>query len=97
MVLAHNSSKSAPPRLRGVVPASRRPGSKELCGRAGRVLLRAARAARWYVTSLMGDNAYATYLAHHRRTHPDAEPLTERQFWRQRMDDQDRNPGARCC
>ncbi|QLD13265.1 YbdD/YjiX family protein [Microbacterium oleivorans] len=49
------------------------------------------------VTSLMGDNAYATYLAHHRRTHPGIEPLTERQFWRQRMDDQDRNPGARCC
>jgi uncharacterized short protein YbdD (DUF466 family) len=45
----------------------------------------------------MGDSAYETYLAHHRRTHPGAEPLTERQFWRQRMDDQDRNPGARCC
>jgi uncharacterized short protein YbdD (DUF466 family) len=45
----------------------------------------------------MGDNAYATYLAHQRRTHPGVEPMTERQFWRQRMDDQDRNPGARCC
>ena len=59
--------------------------------------LRAARGIRWYVTNLMGDTAYATYLAHQRRAHPDEEPLTERAFWRQRMDDQDRNPGARCC
>ncbi|MDF2920039.1 MAG: small protein [Microbacterium sp.] len=35
---------------------------------AGRAVLRAARAVHWYVTSLMGDNAYATYLAHQRRT-----------------------------
>ncbi|WP_447911905.1 YbdD/YjiX family protein [Microbacterium phyllosphaerae] len=55
------------------------------------------RGIRWYITTLMGDTAYATYVAHHQRQHPDEEPLTERQFWRQRMDDQDRNPGARCC
>lgn len=65
--------------------------------RAGRAVVRVVRAVHWYVTSLMGDNAYATYLAHQRRTHPDIPPLTERDFWRQRMDDQDRNPGARCC
>lgn len=58
---------------------------------------RAGRGIRWYMTTLMGDTAYATYVAHQVRTHPDEEPLTERQFWRQRMDDQDRNPGARCC
>ncbi|WP_447652688.1 YbdD/YjiX family protein [Microbacterium sufflavum] len=58
---------------------------------------RAGRGIRWYMTTLMGDTAYATYVAHHHRHHPDEEPLTERQFWRQRMDDQDRNPGARCC
>ncbi|MGH3689554.1 MAG: YbdD/YjiX family protein [Microbacterium sp.] len=58
---------------------------------------RTGRGIRWYMTTLMGDTAYATYVAHHRRQHPDEEPLTERQFWRQRMDDQDRNPGARCC
>lgn len=57
----------------------------------------AARGVRWYMSQLMGDSAYETYLAHQRRTHPDAEPLTERQFWREKMDDQDRNPGARCC
>ena len=58
---------------------------------------RAGRGIRWYITTLMGDSAYATYVANQRRQHPDEEPLTERQFWRQRMDDQDRNPGARCC
>lgn len=69
--------------------------------RVGRALLTRAGAAwrgiRWYMTSLMGDNAYATYLAHHKRHHPGVAPLSERQFWRERMDDQDRNPGARCC
>nr|WP_292892826.1 YbdD/YjiX family protein [Microbacterium sp.] len=45
----------------------------------------------------MGDRAYEVYVAHHRIHHPDVPPLTERRFWRQRSDDQDRNPGARCC
>lgn len=58
---------------------------------------RVGRGIRWYMTNLMGDRAYDTYLAHHRRTHPGEEVLTEREFWRQKMDDQDRNPGARCC
>lgn len=66
---------------------------RTLLSGAGRV----GRGIRWYITTLMGDTAYATYVAHHRRQHPEEEPLTERQFWRQRMDDQDRNPGARCC
>ncbi len=58
---------------------------------------RVGRGIRWYVETLMGDRAYETYLAHHRQQHPDEPALTERQFWRERMDDQDRNPGARCC
>lgn len=61
------------------------------------LVLRTGRGIRWYMTTLMGDTAYATYVAHQRRVHPDEEPVTERQFWRQKMDDQDRNPGARCC
>ncbi|SDQ62558.1 Uncharacterized short protein YbdD, DUF466 family [Microbacterium sp. cf332] len=97
MVLAHNSSKPGPLGSPTVSSGLPRAGSKELCASVGRAVVRAARAVHWYVTSLMGDNAYATYVAHQRRTHPDTEPLTERQFWRQRMDDQDRNPGARCC
>ncbi|WP_240741265.1 YbdD/YjiX family protein [Microbacterium oleivorans] len=61
------------------------------------LVLRTGRGIRWYMTTLMGDTAYATYVAHQRRVHPNEEPVTERQFWRQKMDDQDRNPGARCC
>lgn len=82
---------------------SGRPGPDlpELCRRAvgavAHAAARAARGVRWYMSGLMGDGAYDVYLAHQRRTHPEAEPLTERQFWRQKMDDQDRNPGARCC
>jgi len=58
---------------------------------------RTGRGIRWYIMTLMGDSAYATYVAHQRRHHPDEEPMSERRFWRERMDDQDRNPGARCC
>ncbi|GAA3940012.1 YbdD/YjiX family protein [Microbacterium soli] len=57
----------------------------------------AAAAVRWYVTTLMGDRDYEVFVAHQRAHHPDAEIPTERQFWRDRMADQDRNPGARCC
>ncbi|HTN54841.1 MAG TPA: YbdD/YjiX family protein [Microbacterium sp.] len=57
----------------------------------------AASAVRWYVTTLMGDRAYDVYVSHQRAHHPDAELPSERQFWRDRMADQDRNPGARCC
>lgn len=92
-----NSGDSLPDRRPVAAGASAGAGMTEFCTRAGRAVVRVAHGIRWYVTSLMGDNAYATYAAHQRRTHPGAEPLTERQFWRQRMDDQDRNPGARCC
>lgn len=58
---------------------------------------RAGRGIRWYFETLMGDRAYETYVAHLRIHHPDEQPPTERQFWRQKMSEQDRNPGARCC
>lgn len=57
----------------------------------------AARAVRWYVRQLMGDDAYRVYVEHERSVHPDREPMAERAFWRARTDDQERNPGARCC
>ncbi|WP_256461010.1 YbdD/YjiX family protein [Agromyces larvae] len=60
-------------------------------------VLRGIRGIRWFVTELMGDRAYATYLDHHRRTHPGQPALDERAFWRQRYAEQDANPGARCC
>ena len=57
----------------------------------------AASGIRWYMSTLMGDRAYEVYVAHHRAHHPDAPVPSERQFWCDRMDEQDRNPGARCC
>lgn len=69
-----------------------RPGAALLAA-----IVRGARAVRWYMTNLMGETAYATYVEHHRATHPGTEPLCERDFWRKHYADQDANPGARCC
>lgn len=64
-----------------------------LAGWAGR----GARSIRWYVTSLMGDRAYETYVAHLAVEHPGQPPLAEREFWVQRYREQETTPGARCC
>ena len=45
----------------------------------------------------MGDSHYPRYLEHRARTHPGEPVLTEAQYWRVRHDQQDANPGARCC
>ncbi|MFC4140660.1 MULTISPECIES: YbdD/YjiX family protein [unclassified Microbacterium] len=63
----------------------------------GRRVRAALASVRWYVTALMGDRAYADFVAHQRRNHPGADIPTEREFWCDRMAEQDRNPGARCC
>jgi uncharacterized short protein YbdD (DUF466 family) len=55
------------------------------------------RSVRWYVTTLMGDRAYDTYVAHLAARHPGAPPLSERAFWVGRYREQEQNPGARCC
>jgi uncharacterized short protein YbdD (DUF466 family) len=46
----------------------------------------------WYVREVMGENAYDTYVAHHRRTHPATPALTRREF-----DDLRTKPHVRCC
>ncbi len=69
----------------------------ELTQRAATFARRTGRGAWWYLTSLMGDRAYATYVDHLRRAHPEQTPVSERQFWRERYADQDRSPGSRCC
>ena len=53
--------------------------------------------AKWYVASIMGDNHYERYLAYHRVNHPDAEPLSKREYYRERVDAAERNPSTRCC
>ena len=64
---------------------------------AAPALLRGWRNLRWWVGSVLGDTAYARYVEHLRRLHPDAPVPTEREYWRQRYAEQDANPGARCC
>ncbi|WP_052460913.1 YbdD/YjiX family protein [Microbacterium gorillae] len=68
-------------------------GTRAIASRAGT----AARQVWWYLTNLMGDTAYRTYVEHQRRTHPDAAVMSERDFWRKHYADQDANPGSRCC
>jgi len=56
-----------------------------------------ARQFSWYWSSLMGDNHYARYLEHHRRTHAGEPPLSERDYWKARHRAADVNPQGRCC
>lgn len=51
----------------------------------------------WYAEGVLGADAYRNYLAHHARIHPDRPPMGEREFWREHLDWQDRNPQGRCC
>ena len=75
-----------------------------MAGASGRVdssavdaVLTVARGIRWWVSSVLGDNAYTRYTDHLARTHPDEPVPTEREYWRQRYADQGAQPGARCC
>ncbi|MBF4567693.1 YbdD/YjiX family protein [Plantibacter sp. VKM Ac-2880] len=72
-------------------------GSAAGPGTVGLAVRRGWASVRWFVTSLMGDTAYATYVEHHRRVHPDTPVPDERTFWRERFAEQDRTPGSRCC
>ena len=53
--------------------------------------------AGWYVREVAGETAYERYVAHRKEHHPGEPVMTEREFWRWRMDERDRKPGARCC
>jgi uncharacterized short protein YbdD (DUF466 family) len=50
-----------------------------------------------YMGGVMGADAYAKYLEHHREAGHKEPPLSEREFWRDRTDRQDANPQGRCC
>ncbi|WP_370304391.1 YbdD/YjiX family protein [Cryobacterium sp. TMS1-13-1] len=65
-----------------------------------------ARGVVWFFKGILGEDAYEKYVAHHasvcetdaagagRAPHP---LMTEREFWRDQTDRQDRNPQGRCC
>nr|WP_149956509.1 YbdD/YjiX family protein [Zafaria cholistanensis] len=63
----------------------------------GAALARGRRGLAWYLGGVLGADAYRKYLEHHRQVHPGEEPLTERAYWREAMDRQDRHPQGRCC
>jgi uncharacterized short protein YbdD (DUF466 family) len=50
-----------------------------------------------YLQGVMGADAYVKYLDHHLAAGHGTEPMSEREFWRDRTDRQDSNPQGRCC
>ncbi|UZX01923.1 YbdD/YjiX family protein [Arthrobacter sp. CDRTa11] len=50
-----------------------------------------------YLSAVLGADAYAKYVEHHRTAGHEALPMGEREFWRDRTDRQDSNPQGRCC
>ena len=50
-----------------------------------------------YLKGVMGADAYAKYLEHHKASGHQEPPRGEREFWRERTDRQDNNPQGRCC
>ena len=64
---------------------------------AAELVLTAARGVRWWVSSVMGDNAYARYIDHLSRHHPGSPVPTEREYWRDKYREAELHPGARCC
>lgn len=54
--------------------------------------------ARSTVKTMFGMPDYEKYLEHHRATHPDQEPMSEKEFYVQRLKDRYESGGAtRCC
>lgn len=51
----------------------------------------------WWWRGVVGADAYERYVAHLRAHHPDAQIPTERQFWKDKYREMDRQPTMRCC
>lgn len=58
---------------------------------------RGLRAFVWYLKGVVGEDAYEQYLRYHRSTGCRSAPMSEKAFWADKMDSQDRNPQGRCC
>jgi uncharacterized short protein YbdD (DUF466 family) len=50
----------------------------------------------WLIRRILGVPDYERYLAHVRMAHPDQVPMTEREFFKDRLEGRAK-PGARCC
>lgn len=53
--------------------------------------------AKKFIDGVLGADKYDRYLAHHSANHPDLDPMSEREFWKDYSDWQERNPQGRCC
>ena len=49
------------------------------------------------IRRVIGAPDYERYLAHVRRAHPGAVPMSRDEFMRARLEDRYARPGARCC
>lgn len=61
------------------------------------VLVSGLRGFAVLVKGIMGADAYDRYLEHHVASGHSGPAMSEREFWRDRMDRQDVNPEGRCC
>jgi uncharacterized short protein YbdD (DUF466 family) len=60
-------------------------------------VLRAWRTVRWFWGGVTGADAYEKYRAHQEATHPGEPVMCARDFWKDKWEDQERNPRTRCC
>ncbi|ONM50779.1 hypothetical protein B0T44_21595 [Nocardia donostiensis] len=58
---------------------------------------RVARGVVWWFDSVLGGRDYQRYVQSRRRTHPGCPVPSEREYWRERYADAERNPASRCC
>ena len=54
-------------------------------------------ASRREQSGVTGADAYERYCAHLAAHHPEAPVPDERQFWKDKWAEQERNPKTRCC
>nr|WP_067653546.1 YbdD/YjiX family protein [Nocardia harenae] len=62
-----------------------------------RRVLGGVRGVLWWFDGVLGGQDYQRYVAHLRRAHPGRAVPSEREYWRERHAEAERNPGARCC
>ncbi|UVJ40315.1 YbdD/YjiX family protein [Arthrobacter sp. CJ23] len=60
-------------------------------------IVRGLRGFAAFVKGIIGADAFEKYLEHHESSGHSGPAMTEREFWRDRMDRQDSNPQGRCC
>ncbi|MDV3219929.1 YbdD/YjiX family protein [Intrasporangium sp.] len=75
------------------MPTPTRAGLPRLLSRG----LSGARGVVDYLRAVVGADAYDRYCAHLATHHPDREPPSEKQFWREHMDWLEKHPQGRCC